>query len=341
MNKTVKGFTLTELIVVMAIFGVIMAAAMQMIQPVSKTLQLADAHENGNAVVSNISSYIKGQVSPAEFVTVHNEVPYDGSGNINMSTVDGWVHDYATTHYRGIVKGGTNANSPAFADGTIHVLFIENNENGRISTVTYDNVVFGSGTPPFSTGGAPPVFTVPAVSTANVPEIAVNKAYYDNYDIQIKFGNYENITAFDAAMAAPDDFSSMASNINSKNTVFTIKATKHQTASEISRGATPISFLEHSAMSLVNIYNKTQKSGKYMRDCYYLPWELQEIDAEGNLVYEADGSTPKMVNGFMDIADPTTHPDDSYGDSVILDDGGSSNGYCLIYSYSSEINTRP
>ncbi|MEE5993754.1 MAG: type II secretion system protein [Oscillospiraceae bacterium] len=337
MKKTVKGFTLMELIVVMAIFGVIMAATAQLIPPVSKKLQLAENVENGNAIVSNISSYIKGQISPAEFMTVYNEVPYAGGESIDMGVVDGWVYDYVEKHYAGIVKGNTSADSPQFADGTIHVMFIENELNGRIRTVDYDNVVFGSGAPPFASGGtsvAPSVFNVPSVSTGNAPELAVNRAYYEDYDIAIRFGNFDTVDDFDAALTTPETFGSLAVSVNSQNTVFTIKATRHQTASEIARGATPLSFLEHSAMSLVNIYNKS--SGKYMKDCYYIPHLVADRDAEGNPVLDATGA-PVMVNGFVDLA---THAD-NYDNSVNLYDGGSSNGYCIIYSYSSEINTRP
>ena len=57
--KRVKGFTLIELIVVLAIFSVIMFGAMSLMTPASKIMTNTENMENGSAAVSSISKYLE------------------------------------------------------------------------------------------------------------------------------------------------------------------------------------------------------------------------------------------------------------------------------------------
>lgn len=72
MKRTQKGFTLIELIVVLAIFSIILALVMSFIDPVAKIMKKASVRERTAAYVDNIGEYIDNSVHYAEFVRVYN-----------------------------------------------------------------------------------------------------------------------------------------------------------------------------------------------------------------------------------------------------------------------------
>lgn len=316
MKNKINGFTLIELIVVLATFSIILFGAMSLMTPVNKIMIMSSVHEGGNAAVSNISKYIQTELAPVEYLSVYNEVPLDGSGNIDDAVIRTRISAFVNAHYQGIVRGNSSASSPNYASGTIHVMLIQNNENGKISTMQY-TCDFGD-----STGVGAKNITQ---TVSN--EFAVNKAYYDDYSYQIKFGNYSNDAEFNAAT---DSYDSMTTNLNSTNTVLTIRA-------ETIRNNTTYSFFEHAATPLVNIFSR---NGAAVQDVYFTTGSVQDTDASGNPKYEADGTTPIMVPGIVDVTDSRAAV--TYESQSILPDiSGSGNGYCFIYSYSSEINTAP
>ena len=73
-QKQLKGFTLVELVVVMAIFSMIMFGAMQLMDPVSKIFQRTSNYETSAATVDNVKRYIEGSIRYADFINV-----YEGS----------------------------------------------------------------------------------------------------------------------------------------------------------------------------------------------------------------------------------------------------------------------
>ncbi len=64
--KKVKGFTLVELIVVMAIFGMIMAAALSIINPVGELYQNTSSYETARSSSSNVRQYIEENIQYAD-----------------------------------------------------------------------------------------------------------------------------------------------------------------------------------------------------------------------------------------------------------------------------------
>lgn len=67
-----KGFTLIELIIVLAIFSIILTLVMSFIDPVAKLMSKASIKERTAAYVDNIEEYVDNSIHYAKFVRVYN-----------------------------------------------------------------------------------------------------------------------------------------------------------------------------------------------------------------------------------------------------------------------------
>ena len=334
MKRKVKGFTLVELLVVMAIFGIIMFGALQLIPPVMKMMVQADVHESGNAAVSSISGYLESELSTAEYLYASNVLPATTSVGVNeIELADKkLVRDFVTQFYEGVLKNGATATSPDYGNGKVHVLLIDNTQNGKISEIVYKVRDFEIG------------ITDSDLIYESSTEYAVNKAYYDNYNFEIMCGTYDE-SSFD--LTDPVSYQDFLNNLSSRNTAFSIRATTH-------RNNTDYSFVTNSTMSLVNIFNNptgvpgvyygitevydpgTQTLTPYIVDItngynedgfskYMSKYKMNEYDALNNHYYDLKNSRHEGLLGTSKIIDHTI---------------GATDGYCFIYSYGSEIDTQ-
>lgn len=71
-QKKLKGFTLIELIIVLAIFGVILSVVMSLLDPASKIMKKASTRERTAAYADNISEYITNSITYAKFIRVYD-----------------------------------------------------------------------------------------------------------------------------------------------------------------------------------------------------------------------------------------------------------------------------
>lgn len=226
-QKVVKGFTLIELIVVMAIFMVVMVAAMSLMGPVAKKMTLADVRESGSAQVNSISSYLQSELGSAEYLLVTNKI-----GNS-----DTLVNEYVKRYYEGVLKKGATVEDPAYGKGKVHVLTIDNEHGGQISETVYD-VKFDLGDNFIE-------------SKSPVNDYAINKAFYENASYRIELGGdflNAEVDKFDDA----DALENFLNSINATDTTFRITAT-------LRRGnAHPqdYSFTTNATVPLVNIMER-------------------------------------------------------------------------------------
>ena len=196
-KKKLKGFTLIELIVVMAIFGIILVAAMQLMLPASRVMVQSEHYENQQAVVTNISNYLESVLTPAEFMDAYN-------GNRDPATI---AQSYAVNYYEGVLRSGSDVNSPTFATGKIHVLELD---NSGTNTVLKNHVYDAD----FTTGSVSVAY-----NSLESIDNAINHAYYDSYNLQIRVGSFDENTWGDL-ISQPD----FQSNVSAGNTVFTIRS---------------------------------------------------------------------------------------------------------------------
>jgi prepilin-type N-terminal cleavage/methylation domain-containing protein len=139
MKKMVKkGFTLTELIVVVAIFSIIMVAVMSLIDPVSNIYKSTALAERTYANANSIQTYVQTQLEYAESMVVatSNNIG-DGAGGVSSAELQELVEEYGSTHFNYIVtaKGMSGAeaelDSVCWTNGNIHVLRLVNSGDDR------------------------------------------------------------------------------------------------------------------------------------------------------------------------------------------------------------------
>ncbi len=171
----VKGFTLIELVVVVAIFSIILFGAMQLIDPVSKIFNSTSNYETSAACVDNIKRYMEGSLRYADFVEVY-EGGYIDAGDAAI-TEEKAIQAFTDKFFKNACEttDGT-IDAVDYRNVNIYVMKIDNAANGKISKTTYkmNTKLRADGT-----------YEEKASSTT---EWAVNKAYYSSYDFNIALG---------------------------------------------------------------------------------------------------------------------------------------------------------
>lgn len=323
-NTKVKGFTLIELLVVMAIFGIIMAGAMQLIPSVTKMMVQSTVHEDGNAAVSSIAKYLESELAPAEYLFISNSVPAESSR-------EDLVKEYVLSYYEGVLVNGATPEAPVYGTGKVHVMSIDNNRNGQISKWIYD-VKFNVPDKPTASITASDFIT----GLDSYVDSAVNKAYYDTYNFDIRAGVYDDTTAFDPN--DPITFENLVSSIAANNTTFTIEAETNRR-----RNGQVYNFRTTASMSLTNLHHR---SGGGVTGTYYVVDQtvngpntensISDITKDGPLVplskYQSiangDANDFRMSRHYGYVA---------VGSKVFYEEAPTTNGYTFVYSYGAEM----
>ena len=201
-KKTAKGFTRIELIIVMAIFGVLMVGAMALINPVSKIFKSASVSEKTYSYMNTIQNYLEDSLKYSENLWLYtaNNVDLDGSGTVEESEILDLAEQYRERYYDNVVmNNSTDAATAAFAEGKVRVLCLQNTNSGRISLREYD----------FTSNSN--------ISTAASPVEQLNEAYFSANDSRYSFryalgaNSFVNVDAVDPATSDPIDSSSVFS----------------------------------------------------------------------------------------------------------------------------------
>ncbi len=154
-KSKLKGFTLIELIIVLAIFSGLMVLIMSFIDPVSRQMTDTSVRERTASYVDNISDYFDGSLRYAQFAKVYEKGICDDTlenikyKNYNDMKIDGYdaaagrderwlaVRDFVDDYFDGAIKvQGTNTLVPI--TGKVHVLEILNDD-----TMIYDPTTTG------------------------------------------------------------------------------------------------------------------------------------------------------------------------------------------------------
>jgi len=115
-SKKLKGFTLIELIIVLAIFGLLIMGALQLVDPVSKIATRTSTRENNSAAVDNVKQYLEGSLRYAQYINVfsneYNNAIYSNWGSFNS----GNCHISGGVAYTGTAQEKREAAMKAFVE---------------------------------------------------------------------------------------------------------------------------------------------------------------------------------------------------------------------------------
>lgn len=221
MMKKLKGFTLLELIIVMAIFSIIMYSAVQLLSPVSKFLVRSTNFENTTACMDNMRRCVEGNLKYADRVR-----PYSGyfpytytDADYKTIAVTDDLKDKVIQFYRDYFEDRCFID----ASGTINVLVFDNTElmddttlNSFKNISDYTDKVINQGKIvllrfPFDNYAGTDVHNL--TSGMLEPELwCVNQKMYSNFDYRFSLdavsdeivnANTNTLVSTDASVTAP------------------------------------------------------------------------------------------------------------------------------------------
>ena len=127
-KKNLRGFTLIELIVVMAVFSILLVGAIALVEPVQKIFKHTTNSEKTYSYINTVQNYIEDSLTYAENLWVYQE--------LDEADLLKEVEKYRSAFYRDVIK--FDGTTPSYISGTIRVLCLENDNNGRISLRTFN-----------------------------------------------------------------------------------------------------------------------------------------------------------------------------------------------------------
>lgn len=125
MKRIQKGFTLIELIIVLAIFGIILALVMSFVDPVAKIMNKASVRERTAAYVDNIGEYLDNSLHYAEFVRVYNGGFCDVNNEATQRTEEIAVREIINSCLNGAVNDSAQP-----INGKVRILKLINSTSG-------------------------------------------------------------------------------------------------------------------------------------------------------------------------------------------------------------------
>ncbi len=127
-RKFLKGFTLVEMIIVIAIFAVLMTGALALVDPVSRINKSSSDFEKTYAYVDNIQDYLKSSVQYADNMWIIQ-------GDKTADDLRDLAFDYKEAFYKNILSS-KNGGKENYSDCTIRVMTILNKDT-NIGGVDY------------------------------------------------------------------------------------------------------------------------------------------------------------------------------------------------------------
>jgi prepilin-type N-terminal cleavage/methylation domain-containing protein len=275
-TKKVKGFTLVELIVVVAIFSIIMGAALQLLIPVGEQFTSTAEYEGARAAIDNTNRYVTGTLRYADRVWVYYGKDYTNADqSIDDSTISSCVSDFSTTYFKNNYKiEATDINVLAF-----------DNKNQEVKLYTYSN-----------TAGSD-VFNY--VSTTN----PLNEALDTDYSFKYYLGEYDYIDLNDGKGYTINPLSNTIANTSKVSvTIDVFKKYSNGTTKALEQ-CSVVSFAPVNAQKTESVIRyRLDGSGAKETDASdgaYLCDSINGIDRFRSFYNEVSGNTPEVDDSFF------------------------------------------
>lgn len=191
MNKIKKGFTLIELIIVMAIFSILLLATMALTRPVSRMFSKTSLQEKTYSYANNIQEYLQGALEYSDSLYVYTSDKIDKdpitdvaggliltpnqSGTVDSSEVAAIAEKFRKDHYNGVISYNGTSENPV--KGIIYVIRLVNtasDPNHKQGQITRSMFKFENNQP------------IPT-STTFTEEDMLNPAFFDAKDSAYSF----------------------------------------------------------------------------------------------------------------------------------------------------------
>lgn len=130
MNKIKKGFTLLELIIVMAIFSILMVGVMALIKPVSNMFKNTAISEKTYSYANNVQQYLQTKLEYAEdvYVGTSSKMGLTSDGVANNEEIAKLVEKFRLNHFEETVLTHDQGNTLEYINGKIHVVRLVNKD---------------------------------------------------------------------------------------------------------------------------------------------------------------------------------------------------------------------
>lgn len=188
-NKTKKlnGFSLIELIIVLAVFMILVFGAFQLYGPVERIFKNASISEKTYSYTNNIQVELQSRLEYADCVRVYDTATING-GNVTKRALRDICDSIRDDYYKDIVRARENAshnvNVDFINDAHIYIMHLLNNQSGNIPAgqITVRAVEFSTD-------------TSSTIAEADIPDedettdVIINPAFFNARDAVYRF-NY-------------------------------------------------------------------------------------------------------------------------------------------------------
>lgn len=186
MSKTkLKGFSLIELIIVLAIFSLILMGALQMFDPVQRIFKNTAVSEKTYSYTNNIKVAVEDNIEYADIMWVYDSASING-GSVTAAAITDICDEIRSNYYNGIVGYDKSTSSTKFIDANVYIMHFFNNE-----TTCTDGSVIPKGqitvrAVPFSTDESSVIAEVD-VPDESLTQAILNEAFFEAKDAVYEF----------------------------------------------------------------------------------------------------------------------------------------------------------
>lgn len=194
-RKALKGITLIELIVVMAIFSILLVGIMSFFQPVEKIFKNTAISEKTYSYANNIEELLESKLKYADAVWIFNSSKVDGTGFMksnNAKADDTELTEiceaFAKMYYEGVVTYTGSADK--YVDGKVHIMHLINdtaNFPGAALPSEYEVGQIGERTVDFTANPTAAKALTSTLAAESNNDFIINKAYFKAGDAKYNY----------------------------------------------------------------------------------------------------------------------------------------------------------